>query len=921
MTRPVAAGRVVANFTFEEQKTNPGDIPQNWYRGQDDPQGIRRDRFPYWNGAKLSYVSEGGEAFNSDGSVELPSRGGNTSLILEAGVIPVFADADYVVNVRVMTRHISSARAFIIARLLDARGKPLPIAEFRSDAIISEGTWKPITVGVPGGVAGSTFLQLELQVLQAKEFAENPMGNLQIWKEDLGGSAFFDDITVMQPPRVEIHTESPTNILKGDKPASLFVNVRDLTGEALNAHVELIDHTGKLLDSTNFRVDSGLINNEWKPKLAGFGWYRAKLDVLAGNRRVGGSYTDFVYIEPRTDLGDESSGALSQDSASSVAAIKEDRTAFGIVTGEVDTESLALLPEAASRLDARHFALPVLYPDLTPLTQPRHTAALIDALSLLLAEGHILQLCVGPVPTQLAPALHLSARDGWALGQANPAAWTPLIAPIMDRFGQRIDTWQFGRYFDTFGVDASPALVTEALKARKQLASLVSGARVIIPLDMSAHLLTGPLPANVATMALADPHLTRDQLGSFMRAATDAHDTIAPPDALVISRLPEEGFSRADAAAECAKRMVEYWRLSHSSDMSAIRDVRLDLEQPWHLEHFREPRLSPTVEVAAWTSTIERLAGRRITGTFPAAKGVVCMVLSPATDTAADRGGALVLWNESCLPALAVLQAPLGGSGIRVVDVFGNATPATFVRNELGEEEVRVTATSSPVFIEGIDINLARFIAGIKISPTLLECNNSRHELELTIENPWRTGITGTLTLLRPGGGDISSREKGWRVAPRSFNLSAAAGETLRIPFAVSFSPAEEMGPRDFVFTAKLAAEKAYKPVLITRQLEIGLSDLALELTSSVVGAKNNDLIIEATIANRGKLKRTLAITTYAPDMPRSKATISELAPGTQTQRRFSFAQSYELIRGKRVVVTVGDAGSEAQLTRSILIP
>src|SRR4051794_17307289 len=66
VARPETAGRVVKVFDFEEAKTNPGDVPQYWFRAQDS-KPRPRPGFPAWNKADLSYVDEGGVAFRGNG--------------------------------------------------------------------------------------------------------------------------------------------------------------------------------------------------------------------------------------------------------------------------------------------------------------------------------------------------------------------------------------------------------------------------------------------------------------------------------------------------------------------------------------------------------------------------------------------------------------------------------------------------------------------------------------------------------------------------------------------------------------------------------------------------------------------------------------------------------------------------------------
>jgi hypothetical protein len=912
--RPAAAGRLVAAFDFEEHESNPGEVPRHWYRARDTHMGIPRERFPEWNGARLSYRSEGGISRHGEGSVELPTRGGSTSMMLSPGVVPVFEDADYVVSGDVMTRGLTGAAAFMVARLLDQSGKPVSGGEFRSPPMRSENEWSNLSVRVPGGVSGAAYMQIELLVLQAQDYSQAALGPHQIWPEDLAGSAYFDNIEVSQPPRVELSTSSPSNILLARDIPMIYMKVRDLTGEDLMAELRLFGSDGSLLDRHSLPVSSGLVDAAWHPKVSGYGWYRCVMDVMSGTQRVGGSYVDFVWIM-RTPM-ERLNSQTEEDPVRT--AIETDLTAFGLALHDGSDDAASLLPDAIARLGARHAALPILHPGLTQQSVGHHARTLTRAIDRLTAESCHVTMVLGPVPETVAAALHISAQDSWSFVQSDPGVWMPYVAAMLDRYGERLGSWQVGRFTDAFGIDASPSLVTGALKLRKELSALVSGARVVLPVAMSASLLPGPTPPEIGMTTVADPTSTPGQIRTFL-ATVDEGTELSPPVSLVLPSLPVEEYGRTIAAAECVKRIVTFWESSRGSVGRGDR-VRLDIEQPWTVERGRIARIAPSIEAAAWANAAHRLAGRRVAGTFPVSPGVTCLMLAPATPAAAARGGALVLWNDSCPPADAILQSPLGQGDIRIVDMFGNSRPATHVRTELGGEEVRVQATYEPVFIEGIDIDLTRFLAGLSLTPTLLESNNRLHEMELIIANPWATGITGTVRLLRPGGTDSSSRSRGWRVSPRTFNVSVGSGQTTRMPFGVSFSPAEEMGAKDFVMEVNIASDKPYKRFEVTRRVNIGLADLSLELATFFRGDGGKDLLIEATVTNTGQRNRTLSLTAYAPDMPRSKASISNLSPGTQTIRRFVYRNAAKDIAGRRVVVTVGDPGNDSQLTRSVLI-
>ena len=127
--RPEGARRLLKLFDFEEKELNPDPIPHFWYRGQDDPSVPRvRPGFPSWNQAELEYGPGQGKF---GGCVRMPTKGGSTSLLLDPGVLVVLPGADYVINATIKTRHLTHARARVVARFLDAQSKVIAGSEVR----------------------------------------------------------------------------------------------------------------------------------------------------------------------------------------------------------------------------------------------------------------------------------------------------------------------------------------------------------------------------------------------------------------------------------------------------------------------------------------------------------------------------------------------------------------------------------------------------------------------------------------------------------------------------------------------------------------------------------------------------------------------------------------------------------------------
>jgi hypothetical protein len=243
--RPAAATRIVKRFGFDDRPDNPIGLPPNWIRAQHDP-GVPRDRpgFPIWNEARVDLDRP---AFAGDGSVVLPTRGGSTSLLLDPGVIAVLPTASYLVAAQVNGSGLEHARARVVVRVLDQRGDPIPGATAQSAAVAPGAGWTPIAVAIAADDPASAFLEIELLLLQPREFQRMPLlpEDLHVWPADYSGSIHFDEVTVLQMPSVHLTSPEPSNIIASDTPPELDVRLRDLAGEPLTADITVQDADGR----------------------------------------------------------------------------------------------------------------------------------------------------------------------------------------------------------------------------------------------------------------------------------------------------------------------------------------------------------------------------------------------------------------------------------------------------------------------------------------------------------------------------------------------------------------------------------------------------------------------------------------------------------------------------------------------------
>ncbi len=905
VNRPRSAGRIVSMFDFEERTTNPGDVPEHWFRDQDEPgTDQRRPGFPPWNRAVLRYADEGAIARRGDGAVQLPTQGGGTSLVLSSGVIPIYPDDDYMVSGWVRTEGLEHARGVVIARFLDASGKPIEGSEVRTTPTISEGAWTEVGVELRGRWSEAAWVQLELELLQPRQHAapEELADKNRIFSQDLSGSVWFDDIAVVQLPRVELRSLSPAAITRAPDRPVLSLLIRDLSGEDLELSLEVRDHRGVLVDERRERVTSGRLDRQWVPQLPRLGWYRASMSLTSAIGRVGVTTCDFLWL-----------GATGPGWS---AGASGDARRFGVEARDWNHVAAKDLPAIVRTVGVGSVTLPAWEAASTPETILAGAEARATTISAIQSAGADVTLTLPVVPTLLNASITVGRDDLWSLMAGDEKVWLPYAQPVFETLGATVSRWRV----DSLDRPPTPAQARQvALALERHLPSpLLIGAAD--PWDAGSALAAGAtmhrvvaIPPSMTPAAVSLAAAGWSGLAGASGAASREHPIT------ILLRRPTGPEDRPEQIAEMAKRVVEIWRASRDGAASVF------LEEPWTVPEAVRPALNPRAELAAFHAVMEHLADRRVVGQLPVAPGVVCYLLAPRPGVPATRGGALVAWNESAAPQAAILETYVGiPESVRVFDVMGNSRPPrTTAGYSGGRTLLREKLTSDPIFVEGVDVELLRVLSSIRFEPTRLEATTRTQELTLLVDNPSPSALSGTITLLEPGGFERegSQRDRSWRISPRTLTINAPPGTTARVPISISFSPLAEVGDRDFVLRCLLdSGSSAREPIIVRRPVTIGLSNVAVDLRTfpriSASGA--TDLVLEAAVTNTGSEALTLDLTAFATGRPRMKGLITDLPPGSQAIRQFVFPAAAADLAGTRLTLAVEDREASARVNRSI---
>jgi hypothetical protein len=940
--RPETAGRVVRVFDFEERLTTPSPVPKGWFRAQSttaEPQ--RRPGFPHWNLAELDF--DPARARSGEGVVRLPTRGGSTALALEPGAVPIFASGDYWVSAMVRTVGLAAARATLRVSILDGRGQEIDQSVAFAPLVVSEGRWTPLGVEVVGVHPTAAFLRIELLLLQPDAVAGARRDNFTIFGQDVSGEAYFDDVSIVQIPRVELTVDGWNNIVEGAAAPRVRASVRDLSGEDLSITFRVFDIDGRVVDEKSSPLGIGQGTPVWTPTLTRFGWYRVSMDVLGPDGRVGGAATDIIWAPARPN-------AEAPRERAGVRVAESDEREFGVVfTGLTDAhiDNVARLTEQANA----GWASIEVWRESDDLAAVAARAAKVRRLfERMSSQGRGLTLALARVPGEVATRAQLPVDEVWdVLARADGVAGEHVSA-LTDRMGQAAVKWQIGALGDDAAFWKPVARLADA---RRELGSRAAAPTIVTPTRAQSgwdpRSLRG-LGDDAGYLVLVDDVLSARGVGDLAAALADTASVPsaapsntpastppntndarrgAPERIVVMGKTDPSTYGVREGAQRLAAAMAEFWRAARPRERLDQR-LTLAIEQPWLMSRGRRPQLMPTPELAVWRTLTAALAGRVVVGRFDDVPGVRGIVLAPRDTSIAPLGaprpgGAVLLWNEGTAASPATVRAFFGGAGaLPAYDCFGNPVETRLVPLREGHtgRALELAVGEWPVIIEGVDVNLVRFLAEVRLDQPFLESTNQVHSRALEVVNPWPVAITGRIAILEPGGFEASgrARDRRWNLQPRTMNFALEPGERARLPFDISFAPTEEVGTRPMVLRVDLSADRKYESILLSRDIEIGLPGVRMDLAYRYEGPGALDVVVEATITTTGSVPLTLDMTAFAPGLPRAKGNVTELTAGNRALIRFVFKDARERLKGQRVLVAAAEPDGGRRIAASVAI-
>jgi len=880
----VGQSRLVERFDFEttaggEKLGRAYDLPPHWYVIGRDPgavpasfqnqplhQGlVGREGYP--DHTTVGYDDT--HTTSGDFSLHLGLDGGSAGAFLEVGSLAAVPRSDYLVTARVRTAELERARASLVAYFVDEAGRRVAASTRQAGPLASDGEWTTISAKLPGRAEEAAWIGLELKLAQPEADPEHPLGTQQVVLKDISGHAWFDDISIWQLPHIQTATQSPVNILRGgDRPRVSFT-VRDMTGQTLTAETTIYDHNRRVVAETSRSVGAGNAHEwDWQPELPGYGWYLTELKVRQETAASEG---------PGSVIAQSLGAFLWLPEVEPLPPTAADQ--FGLVAEDLAGDQLSLLPKMFRRSGIKGAVLRGWRREDQARDLEARQQQLRERLKSAALEGDRLTMALSPVPEALAEAAEVDGEHTLGVLGSDPENWQPFVRPALHWHGQEVKRWQLGSAGDErafFQPDLSEILK----RVQERFGNMVPGPRLVLPWSLHQPPRSG-LPDSLIYAVDVPPGVVPRHLGDYLGNWTDQEQDYR----LDLREPPADELGHEDRLADLVRRMLYAWEADRPA---------MTLPSPWTEGNERGASLLPDPLLGAFTTTARRLSGRRVIGHLPLRDGLQALVFD------GEAGGMIAAWNESASEQAATLNLHLGPNPV-AIDIWGN-------RRELPAKngKHRLELRRTPVFVTGIDPQLAMFRAGFELEEPFIPSLQRPHQRDLRLTNPWEHTITGDLRITGP---------EGWTIQPARHNFSIPAGETERLPLRMSFPIAEVAGEKPLTAEVTFTANREYQ-ITTKAPMELGWEDVEFDATLAL--DESGAAQVNCVLTNRGDEPLTVYAFANLPSHPRKERLVANLEAGESVIRRFRFEDAADAVAAHPVRAGVRETNGPAMLNKRV---
>ncbi len=684
---------------------------------------------------------------------------------------------------------------------------------------------------------------------------------------DLAGRVWFDDLSLVQRPRLTFQHDAATHLVSRDRTVRLTTSISGL--DALppriipNVAGSTVVPFAWLEKPANYTLDMALIDRnehvlqthrmtlptdppgsdetettDWLPE---YTW--------SINPPDNGYYVVRTVLKSNeTPLADFETVLLVLDWAESVSQ------------GEFGWSLAEAIPDA--RLDdtlraARQAGINWLK---IPLWSAAYTGGTRGnaKLTSFLAELNTSRITPVAILSDPPPELAKRFAGNWVgvsdLFRQKPSVWWPYLEPIAARYSTVIRTWQLGTDQDT-SFQGLSSLTATASAVRNQFAELCGEIQLGIPWDVA----TPPPTARLNGMFLA--------LGNRERSKTDATADLRSgdwpkktlqtqtPRWLTLRLLPEESASIDERAADLVKQMVAA-KISRADRI--IFGEAVDAKNG-----LLRPDGSPTQLFLPWRTMAVALQGANYLGSLQMPYGSQNHVFErPQGDVVC------VVWNEEPVIEEFYLGDP---SEVIATNVWGERIE---VPTDLQSNRQQLSVGPMPLVVRGCSAPICKWRLAIQFAGGRLPSETGMHRDAIVGRNPFPQGVRGTVTVTGPSE---------WDIEPGTIPFQLRAGESFQKPMIVTLPLLVTLGPQWTALDFELEADRLYQ-FRVYRPYTIGLGDVEIRVTDRKLASGQLEVELELINNIEPEVELDFECSLFVPGIKRERVLMTKLGRGTGTK-------------------------------------
>jgi hypothetical protein len=887
---PVAGEGEVFACDFEDAADRDYDgWPDGWIRrrSRELPEFLRVGIVPEGASALTHPMGEGrgeGESLPAGNRcLQIELDGGGA--VVSCPAVPVSSHFSFVLTLRIKTAGLTSDAAWASLALLDAEGNVLQSHD--SQPLTAAADWQHVRIGPIAAVnrrAAAAIVSLHLR----------PTGK----REDLTGSAWFDDVRIVRLPRMLLSPNVPGGLYPSRDTAELVCEVSGIRVRNPQVRFELFDQTGQslaehrrpLLSAADVAkgAEAGLPEEgyagraKWRPPLPGFGFYRVQATLLS-------EQNDEVLL----------------DRTQTFAVVRPlpppARSVFGwTLDGQEQPYAFGPLATLLAQAGLGWAKMPVWY-DSRENAQADRIAWFAEQLSI---QGIELVGVLDQPPAELRQIFREQGRLPVATVFAEPELWQPSVAPVMTRLSLKVRYWQLGSDEDVSFI-GYPQLAAKVADIKRRLEQYTQQ----LHLGLNWRWLYAPPPAQARSPWSflsygIDPPLTADEIGEYLQqpprfAASDSVKPVGAKPAsgsrrkqadaqrwMLLSPLPKGEFPTEARVQDLVLRMLA---------AKMHRAEAVFVPRPFDAEAgLMNADGSPGELLVPWRTTAMLVGGAEYLGAIQLPGGTTGQLF------AQDGRAVMAVWSHR--PAV---ERVFLGDNIEQFDVYGRGEKPTRVEED-GQSLSELKIGPLPTFIIGLSESVARFQAGTEFESTQLASVAGREQtIYLRLANTFSQPVAGELTLRAP---------KSWGVDARATRFRIAEGETLRLPLSVTLAPDANSGPQPVRLDFELSGQGNPR-FCVYRTLQLGLDDVQVEVATRL-RAKDGALVVEQHLANTSGQPLSFRCLLFAPGRRRETRQVIHLGR-ERTTLTFVLPRGEELI-GQKLWLQAEEIGGSRVLNYTL---